>query len=60
MGQAKTARDVYLQITVTDARGDMAFSSSAMALAALAWRVARKPGYKITRVDDLLPWTTAT
>lgn len=38
--QAQTARDVYLQIAVTDARGDMAFSPSAKALAALAWQVA--------------------
>ena len=38
--EAQTTRDVYLQIAVTDARGDMAFSPSAKGLAALAWRVA--------------------
>lgn len=38
--EAQTARDAYLQIAVVDARGDMAFSAPAKALAALAWQVA--------------------
>jgi hypothetical protein len=38
---AANAREVYLQIIVADAGGDMGFSTAATSLAALAHRVAR-------------------